>query len=202
MKRLGIFFVCGVLLFFLNSCAARQKNLFVLLPDPDGKVGQIIVTNQGGSQVVAKPMHATEVKDAKAPPTEPFPMEKSEIDKIFGAALAAQPDPPAHYTLYFRTGSTDLIADSEKLLPEILAMIEARKSTDISVVGHTDRVGTTQQNYRLGLDRAGGVRQILVSKGVDPSIIEVDSHGEDNPLIKTEDEVPEPRNRRVEVTVR
>jgi len=202
MKRLGIVLVCGVLLFFLNSCAARQKNLFVLLADPDGKVGQIIVTNQGGSQVVAKPMHATEVKDAKAPPTEPFPMEKSEIDKIFGAALAAQPDPPAHYNLYFRTGSTDLIADSEKLLPEILAMIEARKSTDISVVGHTDRVGTTQQNYRLGLDRAGGVRQILVSKGVDPSIIEVDSHGEDNPLIKTEDEVPEPRNRRVEVTVR
>jgi outer membrane protein OmpA-like peptidoglycan-associated protein len=37
---------------------------------------------------------------------------------------------------------------------------------------------------------------------VDPSIIDITSHGKDNPLIPTGDQVAEPRNRRVEVTVR
>lgn len=214
MKSFGIVLAVVVSLFSLSSCSttpkttpetvtkAAPKNLFVLVPDPDGKVGEIVVSNKGGSQIVAKPQHAIEVKDANAPPSAPFPLEAHEIEKIFGAALAAQPDPPARYLLYFKTGSTDLTEDSEKLIIEILATINARKSVNISIVGHTDRVGSRQFNFRLGMDRAVRIRGILISKSVDPSIIEVDSHGEDNPLIKTEDEVAEPRNRRVEVTVR
>jgi outer membrane protein OmpA-like peptidoglycan-associated protein len=54
----------------------------------------------------------------------------------------------------------------------------------------------------LGLKRAASIKNILVSDGVDPSGIEVVSHGEDNPSIETEDNVAEPRNRRVEITVR
>jgi len=39
-------------------------------------------------------------------------------------------------------------------------------------------------------------------KGVSPDHIEINYHGEANPLVKTEEGVAEPRNRRVEVTVR
>jgi outer membrane protein OmpA-like peptidoglycan-associated protein len=222
MKSFRVALAVSGFLFFLNACSttpktaptatptatptttptATPKNLFVLMPDPDGRVGEIVVANKGGSQIVAKPRHATEVEDANVAPTAPFLLEESKIAEIFGAALAAQPDPPARYLLYFKTGSTDLTEESEKLLVEILETIEARRSTDISVVGHTDRVGSRQLNFRLGMDRADRIKKILVSKGVDSSIVEVDSHGEDSPLIKTEDEVPEPRNRRVEVTVR
>jgi len=172
------------------------------MPDPDGKVGEIVVSNKEGSQILAKPRHATEVKDANAAPTAPFLLEESKIAEIFGAALAAQPDPPVRYLLYFKMGSTNLTEESERLLVGILETIKARKSTDISVVGHTDRVGSRQLNFGLGTDRAHRIKNVLVSKGVDSSTIEIDSHGEDSPLIKTEDEVPEPRNRRVEVTVR
>jgi outer membrane protein OmpA-like peptidoglycan-associated protein len=38
--------------------------------------------------------------------------------------------------------------------------------------------------------------------GADPILISTDSHGEDNLLVKTPDEVAEPKNRRVEVTIR
>ena len=55
---------------------------------------------------------------------------------------------------------------------------------------------------RLSLQRAILVRDYLVGEDVDASIIQVDSHGEGNPLFPTADEVPEPRNRRVEVLVR
>jgi len=129
-------------------------------------------------------------------------MKQEEILKIFGEALSAQPELPLRFLLYFQTGTTELTAESQRQISEILAAIEARKSKDISVVGHTDRVGSRETNYRLGLERVESVKELLVSKGVDPSGIEVASHGEDNPLVETEDEVAEPRNRRIEITVR
>jgi outer membrane protein OmpA-like peptidoglycan-associated protein len=73
---------------------------------------------------------------------------------------------------------------------------------DISVVGHTDTVGDKRYNYQLSLKRAMTVSALLTAKGVAPSIIDTASHGKDNPLVPTGDQVPEPRNRRVEVTVR
>ena len=202
MKASIVVLACGVVLVFLTSCASSKKSLVVLQSDPDGKTGEIVVTNKGGSQVLARPGDATEVKDANTPPSAPFRVEEAEIAKTFGPALAAQPAPPGLTLLYFRTGSTDIMAESEKLITEILQSVKARQSTDIRVVGHTDRVGMREGNYRLALDRAVQIKGILVSKGVDPAIIEVESHGEDNPLNPTQNEVPEPRNRRVEVTVR
>ena len=56
--------------------------------------------------------------------------------------------------------------------------------------------------YELALDRAKKIKEILTSAGIDSGTIEIASHGKDNPLIKTPDAYPEPRNRRVEVTVR
>jgi outer membrane protein OmpA-like peptidoglycan-associated protein len=63
-------------------------------------------------------------------------------------------------------------------------------------------VGDKSYNYRLSLMRAKAVAALLVAKGLDPSILEITSHGKDNPLVPTGDQVFEPRNRRVEVTVR
>ena len=39
-------------------------------------------------------------------------------------------------------------------------------------------------------------------KGINESIIDVSSHGENNPLVRTTDEVEEPKNRRVEIVIR
>jgi outer membrane protein OmpA-like peptidoglycan-associated protein len=69
-------------------------------------------------------------------------------------------------------------------------------------VGHTDTEGTRKMNQQLGMERAMEIKKLLVAQGIDPRIIEVTSHGEGNPLIKTPDDVPEPRNRRVEVILR
>jgi outer membrane protein OmpA-like peptidoglycan-associated protein len=52
------------------------------------------------------------------------------------------------------------------------------------------------------LKRARAVASILLGEGVDPSVLDITSHGENNPLVPTGDQVPEPRNRRVEITVR
>jgi outer membrane protein OmpA-like peptidoglycan-associated protein len=193
---LGLFIGC----ILLTSCALK-KDLFVLMPDADGKVGAITVTNKAGTQTLSNLRQATEIKDPDRAPMKPFVMEESEIKRTFGDALAAQKEFPV-WLLFFELRSTALTHESHETLKEIIATINNKKSTDISLIGHTDRVGARQRNYALSVARALKIRDILVSHGIDPQYIGVNGLGEDMPLVKTEDGVSEPRNRRVEVKVR
>jgi outer membrane protein OmpA-like peptidoglycan-associated protein len=202
LKSLTVYIIIPLMLLSLASCSAPKNNLFVLVPDPDGKTGQIAVTNQGGTQIVVKPGDVTEVKDAATKPAPPRPMDEKEIARIFGAALSAQPALPVIYILNFKSGTADLTEESTNRIPEVIATISERKSFDISIVGHSDTVGAKQKNYEISLNRALRIKVLFVSKGVDPRAISTESHGEDNPLVITADEVAESRNRRVEVTVR
>jgi outer membrane protein OmpA-like peptidoglycan-associated protein len=70
------------------------------------------------------------------------------------------------------------------------------------VTGHTDRVGTVESNDALSLRRARLIRDRLLSVGVAAERVEAVGRGEREPLVPTADEVPEPKNRRVEIRVR
>ena len=193
----GVVLLCAGLI----SCSA-SKDTFVLVPDPDGTVGRIEVSTPAGSQTLTRAGETTAVADPGAAPEAPTIMAAQDIDRLFGTVLAAEPTPPARILLYFETGSVVLVQESEALIPEILAAIRARKSVDISVVGHTDSVGNSEVNDQLALNRAQRIKDILLAAGVPSEAIEIGSHGKNNPLVPTPDETPEPRNRRVEVIVR
>jgi outer membrane protein OmpA-like peptidoglycan-associated protein len=77
-----------------------------------------------------------------------------------------------------------------------------RHGADILVTGHTDTLGTRAANFQLGLKRATMVRDLLIAAGVDASRIEVSSLGETDLLVSSADDAPEPRNRRVDITIR
>ena len=190
----------GILTLITSSCAPTTT--VVLLPDPDGKVGALTVSTEAGSVDIAKAGEATTVKSKKSLPSNPTIMPEEKIAATFGEALASLPEQPVHFTLYFQSGSTVLTKQSADLLPKILEAIDERESQSISVVGHTDTAGNRQYNLRLSTQRAKAVSRLLIEKGVKSSFIKATSHGEENPLIKTADNVNEPRNRRVEVIVR
>ena len=181
-----------------------SSELVVLLTDPDGKVGTVEVITKGGSQTLDKPEHATMVEDVSAPPTVPKPMTKSEIMAVFGPALSALPDFKVRFSsfvLYFESDTTDLTDESKQLLPGLLNTIRNRGSNEIYVVGHTDRVGTEIYNAGLSSKRATYILDLLVSSGIPSSALVAFHQGETMPAVHTEDEVAEPRNRRVEVFV-
>jgi outer membrane protein OmpA-like peptidoglycan-associated protein len=129
-------------------------------------------------------------------------MPGQEVLEIAGPALAALPKPPARFILYFEHDSVVLTVKSRALLVKVLETIRDRAPVDVSVVGHTDTVGKKEYNYALSMKRAMAVASILQGKGIDPSVLDITSHGKDNPLVPTGDQVPEPRNRRVEITIR
>lgn len=176
-------------------------DVIVLLPDDQGKTGAIIVSGKGGRRVLSEARQAVRVSPG-APPGEPFVMTQAEVTARAGPALRVLPPPPLRFVLFFLHDTAELTAKSRGEMPEVLRAIRERAAVDISVTGHTDTVGSGRHNYRLGLERSRAVAALLTAGGVDASILQVASHGERNPLVRTADCVHEPRNRRVEVTVR
>ena len=181
---------------------APKQNLVVLLPDADGKVGRIVVTNQAGSQELSQPYTAVRVERSDVAPDKPIVLEQAQVDRMFGSVLATLPSAEQSFVLYFELATDELTPESKKLLTEVLRAIKERSSTDVSLTGHTDTTGDSKSNYRLGLQRAERVAGILRSMGVNPGLLTVASHGEADLLVKTADGVAEARNRRVEVIVR
>jgi outer membrane protein OmpA-like peptidoglycan-associated protein len=174
----------------------------VLLPDPEGgTVGRVTVSTPSGSVDLVAPRDSTRIV-VNRPPSPVTPISEAEVTRIFGDALAALPPPPRHFVLYFRFESDELTDQSRALLPEILESVKNRPAPDVVVIGHTDTTGASERNYQLGLRRAHMIRNLLVANGLDPSFVDETSHGEANLLVPTKDETSEPRNRRVEITVR
>ncbi|MDY0227790.1 MAG: OmpA family protein [Desulfomicrobium apsheronum] len=189
-----------LLLIALAGCAAKNTTI-VLIEDPDGSVGSVTVKTPAGEQTLSSARQSTAVQASEAP-TPVRVVDQAEIDRTYGDALKILPLPVETFILYFESGTSDLTTESLPLTEKVLVSITHRQSTDVRVYGHSDRVGTSEINYRLSMERAEAMRMILENLGVAKDIIQVSSHGEGNPLVPTEDEVSEPRNRRVEVLVR
>jgi len=178
------------------------STIIVLLPEADGSVGQVTITNSSGTQILSHGREASAIQGTGAAPSGPFVITEDEVKEKFGKTLAALPPEPVRFVLYFRLDSDDLTPESQALLPEFFRAVQERAPADVSIVGHTDTVADREYNYRLGLRRANRVADLLVVQGVDRRTLDIDSHGKDDLLIKTGDQVAEPRNRRVEITVR
>ena len=184
-----------------NPVPPPAPDLVVLLPDSETRaVGAAAVSNPLGSVELAAERDAARVTATSAPVLTK--LSEADVNRIFGDALSALPPAPSFFTLYFRFESDALTEQSQALIPGVLAAVKKHAVQDVVVIGHTDTMGTQQANYGLGLKRAMMVRNLLVASGLDGSTIEVTSVGELDPLVKTPDETPEPRNRRVEVAVR
>ncbi len=200
---------CLACVLFAPACATTrspppppsEKDVFILLPGEGGKTGAIVVSGAGTDVLLSEPRQTVEVGKGDAP-GKPFVLPEKQVEALVGPAVEALPEPPLKFVLYFKHDTAELTKESRNTVEKVLRIIKERSPVDISVVGHTDTVGTRTYNNRLGLQRARAVAGLLTKEGIDPSILEITSHGKDNPLVSTGDQVPEPRNRRVEVTVR
>jgi len=200
MKKLIRFWCCFAAMSFIAACG--HKTMVVLVPDPDGSVGRITVANAAGSVEIDRAHQSTVVRSEDAAPAQPSQVEPAEIDNLFATVLSNQPPPPIHFMLHFMPDSVQLLPNSRRQIPDIVDAIHQRAPTRISVVGHTDTMGNKAYNLDLSMRRALAVKNQLADKGVDTAFINVSSHGEENPIEKTADNVANAKNRRVEVVVR
>ena len=172
----------------------------VLLPGADGKTGTLVVTHGGHQQTLDSAYATASVKEAGA--LQRSQSDATAVREAFAPALSAQPPRPVTFVLYFLGDSDNFTPDSTVELQKIFPEIAQHPAPEIVVVGHTDRIGTIPYNDALSLRRAERVRNDLVQLGIQRDRITIAGRGEREPIVATEDEVVEPRNRRVEITVR
>ncbi len=180
--------------------AAARPDLYAVLPSPGGTVGAITVVHGPEREVLAEAYAAVRfMNDGRL---QRGRITDKEVRAIFGAALDAQPPAAASFVLYFIFGTDQLTAESNRALGEVKTEVQRRPDPEVIIVGHTDRVGSVAQNDALSLQRAERVRQVLLGLGIPADRVTAVGRGERELLVPTEDQVAEPRNRRVEVTVR
>jgi outer membrane protein OmpA-like peptidoglycan-associated protein len=179
--------------------APKRNDMVVVLPDRDGKVGAVVV-DDGTHRTVLDSAYAS-ARTGEKGELQAAPSDADEVRRVFEAALAAQPARPVSLTLYFTEGST-LSAESKAVVDQMFAEIARRPVADITVIGHTDTLGTDAFNDKLSLERAQSVREILIGMGVPAQNITAAGRGKREMLIPTADSMFEPKNRRVEISVR
>ncbi|HXN13305.1 MAG TPA: OmpA family protein [Candidatus Acidoferrales bacterium] len=194
MRRIAL--VLAVLT--LASCSSRQS-LFVVLPNPDGSSGAVTIEDGQKSVLLDHPYAAGEVRGGVPAPVQ---VDQAQVQQIFGNALAAQPVLPSHFVLYFERDSDTLTPPSARQYQAVFTDIKRRQVYEVEVIGHTDTLGNPPHNQQLSMSRAMMIRDRLVRDGISPKSISVAGRGQLDLAVKTADQVAEPRNRRVEITVR
>ena len=163
----NVSYIISIALLALAGCATPGTS-FYLVPDPEGHVGEVSVTNETGTATLTKVNETVAAADQDKPFSESREATSEEIQTKFGDALAIVPPPPKGFNIYFDSGSSNVKSDSQAILDQVMAEAGQRDSRDISLNGHTDRAGDAAYNMRLSLDRANRVKDLLVDRGVPP----------------------------------
>lgn len=102
----------------------------------------------------------------------------------------------------FARASTTPAAPLRAMLDRVAIAIEEPPSTEITVLGHTDSMGSETFNLQLSIKRAEGVMEYLRARGLPLTRMHADGHGESEPIADNGTESGRALNRRVEIIVK
>lgn len=110
--------------------------------------------------------------------------------------------PPLDFgPIYYELDSATLRSDSREMLDRMAEALRQRREAQVTILGHTCELGTTEYNLALGQRRAASARDYLVKLGVEPNRISVVSYGEERPAEMGSGESAWSKNRRSEFTI-
>ena len=113
------------------------------------------------------------------------------------APMAAPP--PAHFIIFFGFNKCNITAEADSVLSEAASAAKSMGSASVTIVGHTDTVGSTKYNQKLSECRANAAASNLEGKGVPHGAISASGKGETELMVQTGDGVKEPQNRRATI---
>jgi outer membrane protein OmpA-like peptidoglycan-associated protein len=101
----------------------------------------------------------------------------------------------------FDTGMYSLKPGAREKLAKVAGILIAYPSLNIEVGGYTDNVGGDDMNQKLSENRAGAVRDFLVSQGVAIASVSAKGFGNTLPVASNDNSAGRQENRRVELVV-
>lgn len=108
-------------------------------------------------------------------------------------------------TVNFEFDSSNVNYDETEHIDKTVEAINKVKAIDtdykVVIIGHADKLGTDEYNRRLGYNRAQAIKKELIQRGISSEFIEIQSHGENHPLVQTDDFDRMSQNRRATVEI-
>jgi outer membrane protein OmpA-like peptidoglycan-associated protein len=187
-----------VALGFLAGCSTPDK--IILLPDPEGKVGAVVVHSATGEQTINKAYEGVDV--TKGGSIEKTMDSQATVETRYGQLLAARPPRPMTFTIFFLFDSaTELAPESADTVKKLKTVLATWPAPQLVVVGHTDLAGSQDFNDKLSMQRAQTVAAFLTKQGIPAREIETAGRGKREPLVPTADGIPNRMNRRAVITI-
>lgn len=103
--------------------------------------------------------------------------------------------------ILYTTSSAQMNNKSKLILKGFARFLNQNKTITVAIQGHTDDVGDDAQNLALSDDRAKGVRDYLISLGVDASRLTAKGFGETMPKVKNDSAANRAKNRRTDFVI-
>lgn len=122
-------------------------------------------------------------------PNRPFPDDKSEGN-----------EPIRLSNVFFQSGSDVLIESSQAELERLYQLMETQ-AIRIKIMGHTDDVGSEEDNKNLSESRAIAIKRYLANRGIDTDRIFTEGMGESKPIADNTTEEGRAKNRRTEFVI-
>lgn len=101
----------------------------------------------------------------------------------------------------FNTASFTLSNTAKTSLTDVVELLRANPSLQLSINGYTDNVGSATANQRLSEKRAQATYDYLMEQGVAARQLQYRGFGEDSPIADNATAAGRYRNRRVELTL-
>jgi type VI secretion system ompA/motB len=100
--------------------------------------------------------------------------------------------------LHFDFNKSDVKEDFFELLKNLKEFVE-ENNYEVTIVGHTDSVGSNQYNFKLSRKRAEAVKAKLLEFGLaEDRIVGIEAMGEEEPIASNDTKEGRAENRRVE----
>jgi outer membrane protein OmpA-like peptidoglycan-associated protein len=111
---------------------------------------------------------------------------------------------PKNLLIYFEFNGSKFKPDpqTDNSVTEFKAWLEKYPQSMLSVIGHTDLVGTADYNFKLGLKRAQVIGKYLEDQGVNANRIIMDSKGATQPAAGYITAEGRAKNRRTEISIK
>ncbi len=101
----------------------------------------------------------------------------------------------------FSTGKSELMPIAKEKLNEVYKVLKDQNHPKLRIEGHTDSVGSAEENRKLSLARAESVKAHFVSQGYPADRIKTVGKGPDSPVADNGSAEGRANNRRVEIIV-
>lgn len=102
---------------------------------------------------------------------------------------------------HFEYNSAELDEETKTFLNDLATTLEANENLNLSIIGHTDNLGSAKFNQHLSLRRANVIKHFLVKRNIDPTRLTTDGKGLEEPIADNETDAGRAKNRRVELKI-